>query len=595
VKRAAVLIGVDRTGGLQPLQAAAAGARGMEQWARGQHMDPIEVLTDEGGTKVAIRDIKDAVKRIIDAGTTEQLVVYFAGHGVNRNYGEYWLLSDAPDDTNAAVNVASSALLARYCGIPHIVIISDACRTAPQTLQAQLVNGSEIFPNLGLGGRGQPVDQFWACLLGKPAVEYELNARKAAKEYTALFTSALLDALEGRQADLLEAAADGRYLRPKPLRDYLYAELAKRIEKLNLVSKVIQEPEAQIVSEDTAWVARLALRKPRKPPAKVKAKPKAKAKAAPRPPQLERAPAPPAARSVPATASALVQELLDPVLLGDRDRLRTVVDRADAAGVLGAADAARALAVTAVPFGPAHHETQCGFKIRGSRFTGVTSPHARPEQLDDGHVVRMWNVRRPGVPVLLRLVGGLGVVLPAIPDFLASITIDDDELVDVAYEPSDNSPRWDEFEHRADELRGLRAVASSSTRNGVFRLDGDRALEFARAMQQGKGIDPTLAVYAAYAYHDLARRDLIEHMARYMRRDIGAVLYDVAMLAGLLRRRTLGFVPLLSQGWPLRGALGATLPPSLDGLEAHLMPSTWTLFDANGVRRIRDAMNDGEL
>ena len=73
----------------------------MEAWARAQGMDPVEVFTDEAGP-VDVTEIKRAVRRIVDHGA-DQLVIYFAGHGVNIRYQEYWLLSDAPRDTQAAV------------------------------------------------------------------------------------------------------------------------------------------------------------------------------------------------------------------------------------------------------------------------------------------------------------------------------------------------------------------------------------------------------------------------------------------------------------------------------------------------------------
>jgi Caspase domain len=141
VKRAAVLIGVDHSGDLPVLADAAQGARRMETWAHGQGMDPIEVLTDESGP-VDIGAIKRAVQRIVDAGT-DQLIVYFAGHGVNIRYGEYWLLSDAPRDTQAAVNLAGSVVLAQYSSVPYVVFVSDACRSAAEGIRAQFVTGSE--------------------------------------------------------------------------------------------------------------------------------------------------------------------------------------------------------------------------------------------------------------------------------------------------------------------------------------------------------------------------------------------------------------------------------------------------------------------
>lgn len=90
--------------------------------------------------------IRDAVDSFVNAPVSyEQLLVYFAGHGVNLRYSEYWLLSKAPKDTQAAVNVLGSATLARYCGIGHVVFISDACRTAADSVRAQFVTGSKSF------------------------------------------------------------------------------------------------------------------------------------------------------------------------------------------------------------------------------------------------------------------------------------------------------------------------------------------------------------------------------------------------------------------------------------------------------------------
>lgn len=74
-------------------------------------------------------EIFDAVNEIVRSASTDQLIVYFAGHGVLINRNEHWLLSEAPRRANAAVNVSGSVELARFCGIRHVVFISDACRT----------------------------------------------------------------------------------------------------------------------------------------------------------------------------------------------------------------------------------------------------------------------------------------------------------------------------------------------------------------------------------------------------------------------------------------------------------------------------------
>lgn len=78
--------------------------------------------------------------------TVQQLIVYFSGHGVNMSRGELWLLTGAPDDPNAAVNIARSVELARTCGIRHVAMVSDACRTAAEGIQAQSVRGPRSSP-----------------------------------------------------------------------------------------------------------------------------------------------------------------------------------------------------------------------------------------------------------------------------------------------------------------------------------------------------------------------------------------------------------------------------------------------------------------
>ena len=578
MKRAAVLIGVDRTGNLPVLHDAAAGARRLEVWAREQGFDPVDVITDEGGAPVEIAAIKKAVKAIVEKGTIDQLVVYFAGHGVNNARSEYWLLTDAPDDPQAAVNVEGSVALARYCGIPHVVMLSDACRTAAEGIQAQGVKGSEIFPNEDSADES-PVDQFYACKLGRPSHEVR-DPATTSKEYTALYTQALCEVLDGTRDDPVtwveEGAESVGYVRPRPLRDYLSVEIPKRLSALHLETAVIQEPMARVVSDDlpAVWLSRLARGRPA-----AAAAPPAPGHHAPAP-----APAPP--------PTSLATDLVRTVLAGGA----TALDERLTADVAAGQPMAGEVAGLAVPFGPTHHETGCGFKVRGARIVEVVS-RVRAEIVSGaGDDVRV-EATAPGTSVLLVFENGDGTVLPAVTDFMCALTVEDGELIDVAYEPSEYTFRWPEFEYQAADLRGLRAIASAAARDGVFQLEGDDALQVARRMQNMKGIDPTLAVYAAYAYHDLQRADLITQMAGYMRGNLGARLFDVALLARELNGTTtgrdpeiLGLVPLLTQGWALLSALQIKLPAALRGVERELRPSLWTLFGPGGVGQVRKAM-----
>jgi hypothetical protein len=131
-------------------------------------------------------------------------------------------------------------------------------------------------------------------------------------------------------------------------------------------------------------------------------------------------------------------------------------------------------------------------------------------------------------------------------------------------------------------------------------LQGDNALELARGLQYSKSVDPSLAVYAAYAYNDLHRQDLVKEMHGYLSGDLGASLFDVAMFAQALdgkkpeqRPPLLGFAPLLSQGWAYLRARNIVLPRGLEELPSSLTGSLWTMFNDSGVKRLRGTIFQG--
>lgn len=588
MQRAAVLIGVRKTGNLRELQAVTSGVRAMERWALGQKIDPalIKVLTDEAG-RVNVQQIKDAIDQLVGLATVEQLIVYFAGHGVNLRYGEYWLLSRAPEDTQAAVNVEGSVVLARQCGIPHVVLISDACRTAAEGIQAQFVTGSEIFPNTGAGGPEQCVDLFFACTLGKPALEIK-DPEVTAAGFKALYTEALVEALEGKYEQILERQQENDQtlglLRPWPLKRYLSAEVPRRLTRALVPPGTMQTPDARINSDpESAWLSRLPLLSARRGRRRGAS------------PELDLTP--------PDTLLAISREVLHGALAGQRAVSPPPVASASLPLASGAKLLTDSLARTATPFGPMHFETGCGFKVRGLTVTEAFHRHVHIELLGAaGDIIRVDPGTEPAVNVLLSFDNGTGTVLPAIPDFITALTFEDGELVNVSYEPSDQSWRWQAFQSKEQELRSLRAVIASSARLGVFRLERDDAAALARRMQVEKGVDPTMAVYAAYAYHDLQNRDRLAGMQAYMKDDLHLRLFDVALLARGLDGRQVGsladvfpFVPMLSQGWALLRAYRVSLPPKLAGLERHLVPSLWTLFDQAGVAMVRAAMATKEV
>lgn len=589
--RAGVFIGVDKTGNLQVLKDAAAGAGRMHKWALAQGMvdqTHAKLITDADGKKVHPDLIYDAIKEIIDGPGVDQLILYFAGHGVNINRSEHWLLTDAPVRTSAAVNVSGSVELARYCGIRHVVIFSDACRVAPEGLQAQNVRGVDVFPNDGTADRAKPVDQFFACVLGRTAAELK-DPATAASTYSALYTNVLLEALNGGRSDVLEPSDDpadrSRYVRPVKLEEFLEGEVPRRVKELQLERKVNQNPDA-IITAHANWLSRIV------PRAGVT-------------PRIERSPAPPPqdapipAPNLQSIARGLVRSAAD----GDQGALNLQMEKTRTARVAGGKHLVESVEKIAAPFGPDHFETQCGIKVRGARMVEFLSPRAQAELLGpEGEILRVHPTTQPAASVLIRFDGGVGTVIPAIKGFIAALTFDDGELVDVAYEPSANDWRWDLYKDRAARVRALRAVAASSSQHGRFRLEQGDAIKIAQDMQYAKGIDPTLAVYAAYAYHDLQAIQRIRDMSGYLANDVGVTFFDLALLGRQLVDKSVAagdcvvpFFPLLSQGWALLGANRVRLHPALQGVERTMRDSLWSLFDAVGLQKLTLAMHSGEV
>ena len=561
MKRAAIFIGVDKTGGLPVLKDAAKGAqRFAEEWAKTQPISKRQVLTDEK-KPVTAGMIKTAVRKMLEPGDVEQLFIYFAGHGVNIHRREYWLLSDAENDPQEAVNVTGSEDLARYCGIPHIVFISDACRTAATTLRAQSITGSEMFP-IRQAAR-KPVDQFFACALGAPSNEIP-DAETTAREFKAAYTGELIPALSGKVPSIVEWVVENDtnvgYIRPWPLASHLVTAMERRLADPKLKSRVIQVPDALVVSGPTAWVSRV------------------------------KGPGPGMAGGL---ALGVRHQGQVPAPFTSTPLIGTALNSPQ--------KLKKSVIAAAKPFGPMHQESRCGFKIQGAMIVDAFAIGGRVEMTNrPADVVRVFDVKSPGADTLLLLDDGSAIVLPAIPMFLASLTVEKGDLINVTYEPSERTSRWDLYRDHASELRTLRAVVATATREGSFRLQGEDALKLARRMQYAKGVDPALAVYAAYAYHDLHQFNYLEEMQGYMRRDLGATFFDVAMLTRGLdntkyvtRKEVLSPVPLLSQGWAYLNARRISLPKAFAGLQGTLQDSVWTKFGPLGTERLKQAFTQG--
>lgn len=590
-KRGAVMIGVSKTGNLPQLKAAVGCAKKMGEWAiqQGFTKKLVKVITDEKGS-VRAQHIIDAVDKILEEDGLEQILVYFAGHGVNNARSEYWLLSGAPVKTAEAVNLDGSVDAARYVGVPHVVFISDACRTQVEGIQAGRVKGQEIFPNKPEGVPERPVDIFFACTLGSPSMEIK-DPKNSAAIYKAQYTEAMLEALKGKRTEVIEELVDGSNIvglvRPRPLGNYLVTELARRLAGVkSLEGPVSQVPYARLTSpEKEAWLARF-----------VEARVVRGRSAKPRKARVKES----------VSIHGVAHSALRSALQGDRAATDRKVDEAIEAQVGGASTMKRSIAREEPAYGPTHFETECGFKVRGGRVVEAIIAPGTETHVDidtnDPTLVRVYHAQAPAASVLLQFHNGAGIVVPAIPQFLATISFADAELVSVSYEPSDNSFRWPAYLGNIEQFRTLRSVIAASAHLGAFRLDGEDGAALAQQMQMSKNADPAMALYAAYAYHELRYTERLREMHDFQRNDLGFRLFDLAMLTRALNKKVSNAeqnifpaFPLLAQGWALLSAFGITLPRKLSDLQDHLVPSIWSVFDAEGVAMLRSAITSGDM
>ncbi|GAB3852537.1 hypothetical protein GCM10027610_081020 [Dactylosporangium cerinum] len=508
IVRAGVFIGVDHSGNLQPLKDAAAGARRMYDWALHQGVvdgRQAQLITDEDGRKVDPGQIYDAITEIVDGPGADQLIVYFAGHGVNLNRSEHWLLSDAPRQTGAAVNVAGSVELARYCGIGHVAMISDSCRVAPAGIQAQNVRGQDVFPSDGGGSRAHPVDQFFACRLGRAAGEIQ-DAREAATGFTAVYTAAMLDALYGFRDEVFDHRTDpvdgARFVVPHLLQAYLEREIPARLRARGLRQVFNQEPDALLMRHDY-WLARVVptaaepLRGPETP----------------RPPR----------RAV--TLRDVAGRLVSAAAHQSEAELRQEIWKAEQRPDIGTDSLAARVRRTAAPFGPDHDESGCGIKIRGAQLVECFAYGVQCETLGkDGDLVRVHDPDgRLPASVILRFASGVGTVVPVFTGFLTAITFDGPELVDVAFEPSANHRRWAAFVGLADRVRVVRAVTGAVAQYDRLDLDSTTAAHLLDRARYGDTVDLGVALRVAYAHHDRQEPlGEIQRLAALQRGQLGA-------------------------------------------------------------------------
>ncbi|WP_234936530.1 caspase family protein (plasmid) [Sinorhizobium medicae] len=567
--RAAVVIGVDRPGDLTPLNGAVSGARMFGDWLVSEGFEVRRFIDDNG--PVEMEPIKDTVKELVKRSNLTQLVIYFAGHGCLITGSERWLLSGAPEDSGAAVNFAASFDRAQLWPVPNMVFISDACRSRPESLRMDFLSGESIFPTPdGAVGEVAPkIDKFFAARPGQAALEVPMGENVT--QYEGIYTSVFLEAFKSPDETMvLDLGAGVKVVPNRRLEDFLFREVRKRSAQRNI--NLRQWPQTDVCSSDSTYIGRLT--------------------AASRTEEA-RAPEPNLSDVV---SLALAQ--VDPSLSAPRPEFSRA--SVDAIAAESGFTEARSAILAAPDQPPSGVFLTSGFTIVGAAVESIAvSAGARTERAVNGEqTIVHVEFEGPAATVAIRFENGAGTVVAGLRDFVGHIVVEGGLVRNVSYDEGGNPP--------SDRIRELRATVAAAAELGIFRIQGygeqrtRQALELGNALRMGKFADPTLGLYAAYAYNEAALIDMVNSVAGLMRGDLNAILFDVAMLNGELSGReppddVFPLCPMLLQGWNLVRVRDVQLPETYLAAQPHLLPALWTTFGAPGMNLIMQALEEGRL
>ncbi len=584
--KCAVVIGVDKTKGLPVLDAAASGADKFADWAKGQGFQ-VALLTDSNGASVSLGDVKKKIRDFVKEKTFSQLIVFFSGHGILRSPDcELWLLSDALDDPNEAVNVSGSIWQARNAGIPHVAMISDACRSRPETSKLSQIQGGVIFPNNDPKLPRPAVDVFYATLPGNPALE--AATQDAANNYRGIFTEALLKGLEGQVNEVIvpmdhQDPNKTRWVVPSwKLKPYLEKEVPQVASSISI--KLQQNPDIRVESHPPKFLAEVM------------------------PPATTRAMRDIGERRSLDGAIVYYGSAAERVCYGNED-VDYESGGPDFRKIAEGPDGKREIANLLKVKGRESFETGTGFTVVGVDVARATVTNSDCDLFEDfgAQQIRVRESRdaKHAQSTLIQFGNGSGVLLAVLPGLIGTLVMEEGRVVTVSYTPSRHTSKYEEYEAVADEVEARRALAAVAARNGMFHLKED--CDFGGPedwLRSGKGVDPTLGLYACYAYARTGSLDQVESVYEHMHSQPDPVPFDVALLANKLPRQErllqsgrliAPFCPMLTQGWAILEPYYDVLPSVVQKVGGQLLPGLWTTFLPDGVELLWAAITKGEL
>ncbi len=572
MRRVAISIGVEKSEGLHSLPGALAGADQFSSWATAAGFEKVIQLDDRDG-KVSTSQIYETVSAVVEARDADALFIYFAGHGISKGTDvDYWLLSAGPTNPNEAVNLGGSLRLARYCGIEHVVVFSDACRTAAGKDRLG-TEGALIFPSRQLKKRVF-IDRYCAALPGFAAQEVipdGVDPDEARLSAYGIFSRCLLGALEGKEPDAIESISedDGetrRAVTAHQLADYLWEAVPEESDRTP--GAAVQWPDCDPRSRPPQVLSELVAA--------------ALPDASPRPPIFPRFEA--------TDATDARFDLHVAPAPDERARSRFDAIAMELGGIEGRPS----------------FETGSGLTVLGARVAEAFTSFGPADWFEEGGRDVLRGPGDAAGSVMFRLTDDRWVLTGLFPGFLGTILVGKTGVEHVSYLPAPGSRFHQDLADGGTTESGLRTAigrAAAAVKHGSFDLAVGEAMEAGDLLRRYKHLNPTLGIFAAYAYDRAGARDQISSVAGYFLELNEFVPYDVAMLArnpwepapfgALFPAQAAPAFPMLTQGWAYLP--NDSLPEPIAAARECLLPSLWATALGDGARALAEAIQTGEI
>jgi hypothetical protein len=262
-------------------------------------------------------------------------------------------------------------------------------------------------------------------------------------------------------------------------------------------------------------------------------------------------------------------------------------------------------------------ETRTGFSVIGAQvqlvfMAGFDQPLSpgHPDLFQEGDP-DVWHVRihaenavKAPKSVLMQFSNGNGACLAVIPGCIGTVLVEDGRVMNVNYMPSKYTPEYDAYQKNEKKINRQRAFIAAAAQSGIFRPERGVEWSAANYLRYHKRLDPTLGLYAAYAYNQSGDDEEVRSVYEYMKQDHHTVLFDVALLAGKLGPKMMSrekawtvapACPMLTQGWAYLDSYLEWLPKAVVATRTCLVPGLWTTLTPRGCEIFSTAIQTKEI